>query len=235
MSDLVSFVDFVVDVVCMMPALDEVPAITLTRNVSVFIALSALGLLMGAVIAPSVKGVFPKGKVAAPVVTLCVVALGFLGLGNGGLKGIFLLSYPPMVLTLRLGEGMILGARWSRHLRWWHLILLAAVLTGLYFLLNLFGTDALAAAKGVWAFFGAGLAAFVWTRMLKDSTMFSSPFAIVALYAVFLSTVLYVSTSPFERALYQCVLPGGLLIGIVVMRISEHRTGTPGSGSSAQR
>ena len=102
-------------------------------------------------------------------------------------------------------------------------------------MLNLFGTDALAAAKGVWAFFGAGLAAFVWTRMLKDSTMFSSPFAIVALYAVFLSTVLYVSTSPFERALYQCVLPGGLLIGIVVMRISEHRTGTPGSGSSAQR
>ena len=223
MTDFMSYLDFAMDIVCFMPPIDEVEAITLTRDQAILIAFGAIGLLVVAVTAAAMKEMFSESPAIAVIMAICVTAIGFIGLDQEALKGIFLAGYPPMVIALRFGEGAIVGERTSAYLRWWHGILLLAVIVGLYYILKPLPTDTLAAIKGGWAVFGVVVASFVWTRIMADAPLFQSPFCLIAVFAVFASTIAYVSTSPFERAIYQWALPGGLLIGIIARRVSPSR------------
>ena len=222
MNDFLSFFDFAMDMVCLMPPLDKVTAIFLTREQAILIALIAIGILVGAVIAAVTKGIFSNNSAAGVIVAIGITVIGFSGLKEETLRGIFLALYPPMVIVLRFGEGATIGARTSSYLRWWHGILLLAIIGGLHYILKPFPTDTLVAIKGGWAFFGVLLASFMWTRRLADDPPFNSPFCLIGVFAVFASTLAYVSTSHFERTIYQWALPIGLLIGIVARRISPH-------------
>ncbi len=93
----------------------------------------------------------------------------------------------------------------------------------------------MALAKGGWALFGAVVAAFMWTRMVADAPIFRSPFSVISVFAVFVSTLAYVSASSVERSLYQWSLPIGLVVGIIVSRVSRQgpaRHDDDGKGTS---
>ncbi len=236
MPDLISFVDFVIDVVCMMVPLDEVEALGVTRDESVLILLAAIGLLVLSITICASKEMFPNKPGVAVVVAVCVVVLGYIGLDREMLKdGVFLAGYPPMVITLRFAEGAIVGGRTTQHLRWWHSLLLGGAITAAYFLLRLLPGETMALAKGGWALFGAVVASFAWIRMVADAPIFRSPFSVISVFAVFVSTLAYVSASSFERSLYQWSLPIGFVVGIIGGRMSRQgpdRHDDDGKGTS---
>lgn len=222
MADFLSYFDFAMDIVCFMPPINEVESITVTRDQAILFAFGALGLLVVAITGAAMKEVFSGNPAIAVVMAICVSAIGFIGLDQEALKGVFLAGYPPLVIALRFGEGVIVGERTSAYLRWWHGILLLAVVVGLYQILKPLSPDTLATLKGGWAVFGVVVASFAWTRVMAGAPLFRNPFCLIAVFAVFASTLAYVSTSPFERAIYQWALPGGLLVGIIERRVSPH-------------
>ena len=229
MTDLMTFLDFAVDIVCMMPPLDEIDAITITRDQAILVSLGAIGLLIVAITISALKEAFPENTAVAIVVATCVVGIGFIGIKQEMLKGLFLAFYPPMVIVFRFAEGAIIGCKTSRHLRWWHSILCVVVIIGLYYLIKPLPIENLAFVKGGWALFGAGLAAFIWTRMMADSSVFQSPFSIISIFLVFASTLVYVSVSPLEHSFYQWTLPIGLVVGIIYGRVLPHNAEPPPS------
>ena len=233
MPDWMSFFDFAMDIVCMMPPLDEVDAITLTRDHCIYVSLGAISLLVLAITISALKQAFPANTALAVVAAVCVVGIAFLGLDREMLKSMFLVGYPAMVIALRFGAGAIIGGRTARHLHWWHSLVLAGVVAALYYLLKPLPNETLALARGGWALFGAGLAAFFWTRMMRHSPIFQGPFSIICIFAVFASTLVYVSASPFERTCYQWALPLGLVVGIAGGRVSAQDSGLHGDRGSA--
>lgn len=235
MSDLMTFLDFAMDILCMMPPLDEIDAITITRDQAILVSLGAIGFLVLAISISALKEAFPENTGVAIVAAICVVGIGFIGIKQEMLKEIFLACYPPMVIVLRFAEGAIVGGKTSRHLRWWHSILFVVVIIGLYYLLEPLPIEKLAFVKGGWALFGAGLAAFILTRMMADSSVFQSPFSIISIFLVFASTLVYVSVSPLERSFYQWTLPIGLVVGIIYGRVSPHNADPPSNRESATK
>lgn len=232
MSDLMSFLDFAMDIIFMMPSFDEIEGIVVTRDQSIVVSLVAISLLVLAVTISALKEAFPENFAAAVVAAVCITLLGFAGLDHETLKAIFVLGYAPMVIAIRFGEGAIIGGRVSRHLRWWHSLILAGATLALYYLLEPLPAETLVFVKGGWALFGAGLAAFMWTRIVADSPMFRSTFSIICVFSVFASTIVYVSASPVERTFYQWALPIGFAIGIIGDRASPMRDSSGGEFDS---
>ena len=186
-----------------------------------------MGFLVFAITTVAMKDVFSGNMTTAVIMSLCMLGIGFIGLKrieHNMVKSIFLAGYPAMVITLRCGEGAIVGSKASQYLRWWHSILIAGVIVGLYYVLKPLSIETLAIVKGGWALFGVGLAAFLWTHTMAKSPVFQNPLSIVAVFAVFASTLVYVSVSSFERSLYQWALPVGLLLGIIGERVSPQES-----------
>ncbi len=231
MSDFFSFLDFAIDIVCMMPPIHAVEDIILTRDQSILIAFCAMGFLVVTVTAVAMKDIFTDSPLIPVVIVVCVAGIGFIGLKQQMIREIFMTAYPPMVIALRVGEGAIVGDRTSPYLRWWHSILFLTVIIGLYCLLRSLPSNSLAAIKGCWALFGVIAASIVWTRMMADAPFFRSHLCLIAVFAVFASTLAYVSASPLERAVYQWALPGGMVIGIIARRHSPRRP----NGTKAKR
>lgn len=224
MPELMPFFDFVVDIVCLMPPIGAVDAITLTRDHAILVSFGAIGLLVLAIMISTLKKSFPENTSIAIAIAVCVIGLGVIGFEQEMLKGIFLAGYPPMVIGLRFAEGAIVGSRSSRYLRWWHSLLLVIVIAGLYYLLKPLPNEKLALVKGGWALFGAGFAAFMWSRIMANAPVFQSPFTLISIFMVFASTITYVSASSLERSLFQWTLPIGLMVGILGGRLSHQST-----------
>lgn len=206
----------------MIPPIDEVEAIRLTRDQAILIAIGSMGLLVLAITAAAIKDAFPGNAATAVVMSLCIIGIGFIGLKrieHDMVKSIFLGGYPAMVIALRCGEGAIVGNKVSQYLRWWHSIVIVGVIVGLYYVLKPLPSETLAIVKGGWALFGVGLAAFLWTRTMAKAPIFQNPLSIIAVFAVFSSTLVYVSVSSFERSFYQWALPVGLLLGVIGRRV----------------
>lgn len=229
MPELMPFFDFVVDIVCLMPPIGAVDAITITRDQAILVSLGAIGFLVLAISISALKEAFPENAGVAIVAAICVVGIGFIGIKQEMLKGIFLACYPPMVIALRFAEGAIVGSRSSKYLRWWHSLLLVIVIAGLYYLLKPLPNEKLALVKGGWALFGAGFAAFMWSRIMANAPVFQSPFTLISIFMVFASTLVYVSVSPLERSFYQWTLPIGLVVGIIYGRVLPHNAEPPPS------
>ena len=215
--------DFTIDILCMVSPIDQIDAIPLTRNASILISLGAISLLVMAITVSALKEAFPVNTVAATVAAGCIVGIGIIGLGKEMLTSTFLSSYPPMIIVLRLGQGLILGSKASRHLRWWHSPALAGLIALLYYVLKPLPSETLALVKSGWALFGVGLAALMWTRMMAGSNFFRGPFITISTYLVFASTILYVSVSPFERILYQWFFPIGFIGGMLGSLVSPQK------------
>ena len=221
MSDLLTFLDFVMDILCMMPPIDEVEAIQLTRDHAILIAIGSIGLLIFAITVSAMKDAFPANMVTPIVISLCILGIGFIGLKrmeHDVIKSMFLAGYPPMVIVLRCGEGAILGGKASQYLRWWYSILIVGVFVGAYFALKQLPVETIAYIKGGWAIIGAGVAAFLWSITMAKTPLFKNPLCIIGIFAVFASTLVYVSVSTFEQSLYKWALPVGILLGIVTAR-----------------
>lgn len=214
------------DIVCMIPPIDEVESIRLNRDQAILIAIGSMGFLVFAITVAAIKDAFPGNAVMAVIMPLCIIGVGFIGLNrleHNMVKSIFLTGYPAMVITLRCGEGAIVGNKVSQYLRWWHTIVIAGVIVGLFYVLKPLPVETLSIIKGGWAFLGVGLAAILWTRTMAKAPIIQNPLSIIAVFAVFSSTLVYVSVSSLERSFYQWALPVGLLLGVISRRVSPQK------------
>ena len=177
----------------------------------------ALFVLMVTLIAGSMKEALGMKGIGAIVVGVCIALIGFQGMEPGLLKGIVATSYPPLVIALRLGEGAILGAKYRSGKHVWKLLALLPLVAGLYVAACSVEPDALRVAKGVWFVLGAALASFGWTAIISSdgNALFDGTIPKAALFVVLGSTVLYVQSSPFEKVLFQWMLPAGVVIGFL--------------------
>ncbi len=194
----------------------------LSRDQSILIAFGALLVLVVAITAGAMKYAFSENPLIATVMAICVAAIGFIGLKQEMLKGIFLAAYPPMVVSIRFTEGAIVGAKTPSHLRFWHGILFLALVAGLYFILKSLPDEKLVKIQYGWAVLGILLASLLWTRTIADGLPSQGFFCLIGVFIVFASTLAYVSASPLERVLYKWALPFGLLIGIVCRTFPHH-------------
>jgi hypothetical protein len=217
MNDIVQVFDFAVDLVCMMPPLDAIEAAGVSRELCMTATIGALFVLMVALISASMKDALGTGGIGAIVVGVCIALIGFQGMKPTLLRGIVATAYPPLVIALRFGEGAILGAHYRSAKWWWRLFALLPLIAALYVAANSVATDTLRAAKGIWFVVGAAVASYGWTTIVcgEGNPLFDSPISKVAIFVVLASTVLYVQSPPFERMLFQWMLPTGAIIGFV--------------------
>lgn len=220
MNDLAYVLDFVVDVVCMMPPLQEVATAGVSQEVSIALCFGAVAVFGFSLIARTATDMFGDNKIAAIIVAVCVATLAFGFIEQSLWKAVFLVGYPAMVIAPRVGEGILVGSRLSSRLRAWHVIPFAAVAAVLYLALKPLPQTTLSIAKGAWAAFGAVLAAVIWTRTLRKSNRpaFGNPLAAVATFVAFLSTLLYVSASPCDQLMYRLAVPCGIVAGFCVRK-----------------
>ena len=237
MSDILTFFDFVMDIVFMMPPCDGVEAIQLTRYHAIIVAIGSAGLLIFAITATTKKDALSGSTGTAIVMSLCILGIGFIGLkrmDHDIIKNIFLAGYPPMVIALRCGEGFIFGSKASKFLCWWYSILVVGVLVGAYFALKQVPVETIAYIKGGWAIFGAGVAALLWSLSMAKTALFKSPICIIGIFAVFASTLVYVSVSSFEQSFYRWALPLGILLGIISARFSHQENESRSSDTTEE-
>jgi hypothetical protein len=222
MNDSVQALDFVIELVCMMPPLDAVQPDSVSRDLCVLITIGALFVLIVTLSAKSMKDQLGMKGIEAIVVGGCVALIGFIGMQPTLLKGIVATAYPPLVIALRLAEGAILGAKYRSGTHWWKLLALLPLAAGLYVAANSVSPETLRVAKGVWFVLGAAMASYGWTTMISadSNPLFDSPLAKAATFVLLASTVLYVQSSPLEQILFQWMLPIGVVIGFIVSRQS---------------
>jgi hypothetical protein len=220
MNDIVQAFDFAIDLVCMMPPLDAIADAGISRELCMVVTIGALCVLMVVLFAESMKDALGMKGIGAIVVGVCIALIGFLTMGPGLLKGIVAAFYPPLVLVLRLGEGAVLGAKYRSGKQWWKLLALLPLVAGLYVTACSVDPEAFRVAQAVWCVLGAALASYGWTTIICDTGFFDGPISRIALFVVLVSTMLYVQSSSFERALFQWMLPAGIIIGFVGARQS---------------
>lgn len=221
MQELTKALEFVVDLVCIMPPLDAIKELSLPPATSLVALAAALAFLVFQIIRSSISDTAVFGK-ATGLIAVCVVALAFVGLKEERklFTSLIVPVYVALIITLRLLEGMLLGRGLRSAFRPWYPIvfLLASVL--LYVCLRSVPDQTVALLKTGWALVGAGLAAFQWSVQIKEgadfASLFSQPLTLVAWYFVFVATFLYTQASPGLTLLYQWILPVGLAVGALI-------------------
>lgn len=222
MNDILEAIDFLVDLVCVMPPLESVNKAGVPHSLFITACLGSVLLLVVSVISSGVKVVFVE-KTIVVTITICVGLIGFISMERSTLQGIFVVGYPAMVIALRGAEGLIIGLKYQPQARLWHLGAFLCVGLALYLVLRQFPTPLLNIAKGAWAVLGAFVASREWTGKVSQSgnSPFDSPFSKVALFLVFVSTMFYVQTSRFDQLLFQWVFPVGFALGFVVKKTEK--------------
>lgn len=219
MSDLMTFLDFALDLVFLVPPHDAVVSLDfgpwpLVVGVGAVVLVAFLRIVAG------LRQVFRDSSSAGiGIMAVCVGALSFGSLGWETLREIFVMAYVPMVLALRTAEGVLLGAR----LKVWHGVFFLALLVGLSLVVDALPTKALAILQRGWVILGAFLASIAFVDGMKSHPMVTGPAMACGLFLVFLSTTLYVIQNWVVGVLYRYVLPIGMIVGVIVGRTHSRR------------
>jgi hypothetical protein len=219
MHEAAKLLEFLVDLVCMMPPLKAIREMALPQTLALTAFAAACAFLVFTITKRVISDT-PLFAKNALVVAGCVVALGFIGLKEHNILSWILPPYVALILTLRLLEGILLGQALRLKARPWHgpVALLSAI--AIYGLLHQTPPQTTSIFKTVWAVVGAAVAAFQWSRQLTQTNAgplngVAGPDTAVALFLVFVSTFLYTQASPFLYASYQCIFPAGLLFALL--------------------
>jgi hypothetical protein len=163
---------------------------------------------------------FAGTGIIAVLFAVCVVVLGLVGMEPAEWRTLFFASYPPMIISIRAVEGMLLGTLLAAKARLWQLPVFIVFAVLLYFALCKVPPPVFRVSKTIWVVGGAILASRKWTRMVSGSKdfPFNGTFSGIAIFLVFMSTMLYVQSSPFDQMLFQWVFPLGFMIGLLAMK-----------------
>ena len=224
-----SFIDFVFDIVCMMPPLDSPYSAIISRDHAIYFTLAACTVLILSVVFVTVKKENPGFEKFALMITLIVLILGFIS-NPQLIKNVIKTGYPTMIITLRLSEFLLAGYNISKKISIYSLlsgvlVFLLSVIFAYYFLI-LLSPDKIAAIKYGWAVFGIIIASITWTRTISKSGLLSHILIGISCFGVFASTGLYIlacSPNSVERWLFQGALPFGFIIGIIIGLLEKRK------------
>lgn len=228
MDVIITFLDFAINILCMIPSINEIEVFSITQDQAVLFLFGSISLFILSITTSALKE-FLKNTILALIAAFCILSIGFIGIIQEPkmiemIKQIIFSSYPAMVITLRLVEGIIVGEKTSPHLHWWHFILYLLIIIGLFYLPKLIPTVSLTMIKGTWAILGAGLSAYIGTRMLKNAIFSPSILTIISTFFIFTSTIIFVTVSPLLYLLYKWILPVGLVMGIIFGRKTTYKS-----------
>jgi len=232
MDKVWSIFELVVDLVCFSPPLKEIQQRwQIPPHAAEIACLVAVGLLAFSMIRGALgeSGLFGGQGIAATVAALCVVLLALGSISLPEWRSVFATSYVAMVMSIRFAEGLLIGDVAARKSRM--LVMLAAfgfVILGAatYVVLASVPQQVVAGAKVVWALSGAVLASIIAAGKVEagfKNLVGSRELRWFATFLVFLSTILYVSSSAAMDAIYKTSLPLGLAAGIFVARLERRK------------
>jgi len=122
-----------------------------------------------------------------------------------------------MVIALGGTEGALIGSGIRRKAWPWILSVFIGGAVILYFVLKPIPEDLLSVGKDIWAFIGALFASFRWSRIMTkgENTVLGNPLSTFSIFVIFISTMLYISTSKIDLLFFQFTFPMGLFVGIL--------------------
>ena len=222
MDKVWSIVELVVDLVCFCPPLEEIQQRwQIPSHAAEIACLVAVGLLAFSMVRGALgeSGLFGGQGIAATVAALCVVLLALGSISLPEWRSVFATSYVAMVMSIRFAEGLLIGDVAARKSRM--AVMLAAfgfVILGAatYLVLASVPQQIVAGVKVVWALSGAVLASIIAASKVEagfKDLVGSRELRWFATFLVFLSTILYVSSSVAMDAIYKTSLPLGLAAG----------------------
>jgi hypothetical protein len=228
-SEGLSYIDFVFDIVCMMPPLDSPYSAIISRDHAIYFTLAACTMLILSVVFITVKKENPEFVNLALVGTLVILILGFISASNL-IKSECIVGYPAMIITLRLGELSLAGYRISKKISLSFLLagILAFFLSVIiiYYYLVRLSPDKIAIIKYGWGVFGIIIASVTWTHMISKVDIMSHILIGISCFCIFASTGLYILACPsnsIERWLFQGALPFGFTIGIIIGLLEKRK------------
>lgn len=220
MDDVLDAFDFLLDLVCVRPPSNITDMAGLSPGVLMAGCLGSVFLLFILVTASSMREAFAGKAVPAAVAAVCIGLISFISMERTVLEGIIVVAYTAMVISIRGVEGLILGSKYRPKARAWHPAAFIGTGAALYVALRQFPSPPMHIAEGAWAVIGALIASCGWTGKISQpgNSTFNSPFSKVALFLVFISTMLYVQSSRTDYFLFQWVFPVGFIGGLVAGR-----------------
>ena len=223
LHDVLDAIDFFVDLVCMMPPLEQADLGGVPPGLLLAACLGSVFLLLVSVTGSALKDAFAGKGVVAAVAAVCVCLIGFLSMDQSALGGLYVVGYPALVISLRGAEGMIIGSKYGPAARFWHCGAFLGAGIVIYVALLQLPAPSLRIAKGAWAVLGAVVASQGWTAKISQpgNFPFDSPFSKFSLFLVFITTMLYVQSSNVDRLLFQWVFPVGIVLGVVTGRVDK--------------
>ena len=221
MHELRTFLEFFLDLVCVMPPLHEVEGLQLPTWLPPALCLGGIVLLSICIFGHSLREIF-DGSATGYVMGAVLAVVVFAFTPWRAWTGIFLASYPPLVMSIRFGEGALLGALLrERRAFWWWLLPALLLATAIFAIVVRLPMPAMSFMKALWAVVGATTASVKWSQWTADelpANLLGGWIPRIGIVVVLFSTILYVSSSPIDELIYMAILPVGWIAGMVLKR-----------------
>ncbi len=220
MEELRSVAEFLGDLICLMPPFHEIKMLEMPSWFPMTLCFGGVMLFASAAFGSALREMLGRSAMGYMVGTLLVLFLFAFTPWNAW-KGVFLAGYPPLVMSLRFGEGALIGdAAYGKRAVWWLLpvMLVAAAIVVIFVRLP---TPIVSCIKTVWCLVGATTASIKWTRWTADKSIadvLSGWLPRTGIIIVLFSTLLYVSSSPFDEFIYMAIFPVGFATGVILKR-----------------
>ena len=224
MEFIINWLTFSLDFALLLPPLGAIKSYGISpENIKTLFFLSLL-LLLIAVVYWSSSSMLGENKTTAFLIGLCVCALGIVGLKSSvgdinELKTLFSASWFPLVLTMRFFEGMSLGHLFRKKMGVWiPLALIIPMVGSAYVLLADLTEEKIAYIKTGLLILGAFIASFYLIKQLKSALNEDKSgigFVGVSIFLTFCTASFYVATDKKLGLVYTCLLPTGILFGIL--------------------
>ncbi len=236
MSETAKFIEFAIDVVCVVPPISESETAFLSRDnalSALVFAAKCLGLIP-ALIAVMIFRTLPTDSNSmwrGIGILTGIVALMFSGsllirlfISDTAFdRNMIAIASVVMACSIRIGEGLLIGRKHRRTLRWWHMIAFACIVAAIYCLLAPMPSRVISIFKLIWALAASMYAAYILSSHFSEpSELFTEhfnqlvlthPVFRLAIFPFFASSLLYVSAAPLAAAVYHVTFPVGVVLG----------------------
>lgn len=216
MEELRSFAEFLGDPICLMPPLREIETLQMPSRLPMTLCFGGVVLFASAAFGSALREML-GGSAMGYVMGAVLILFFFAFTPWNAWKGSFLASYPPMVMSLRFGEGALIGDLLNGRRAVWWLLPLILVAAAIFIMFVGLPKPTISFIKTVWCLVGPTTASIKWANE-SVADICGGWLPRTGIIVVLFSTLLYVSSSPIDEILYMVLLPIGVATGVILRR-----------------
>jgi len=211
-----SLIEFVIDVLCLVPPIksnlfEEVP-----KSIFLVLGLVIVGAISCTVFYILLKDVF--GKAIALGLSICVSILSFGFIGFNEWETLFSTFYTGMIVLIRGLEGVVIGSTFKPKIWMWIILTLLILTIILFILVNPINPKFLTVFVTLWIVansFFVGIRSWIY---INSQSPFEGQLTTVLIIILISITLIYVSTSTINQAIYVGIFPIGFVLGVLLRK-----------------